>query len=96
MAGHGGVLELGPEEEFVSNAMSAMNAMREVVRVASCVFRDLIVSVLGLYGSGGVRLVTSAATSLRASLPYPRSESHPVGPPSHLSRANEAAYRWVN
>ena len=36
VAGHGGVLELGPEEEFVSNAMSAM---REVVRVASCVFR---------------------------------------------------------
>jgi len=51
VAGHGGVLELGPEEEFVSNAMSAMNAMREVVRVASCVFRDLIVSVLDCTGA---------------------------------------------
>jgi hypothetical protein len=61
VAGHSGVLELGPEEKFGSDAMSAMNAMREFVRVASCVFRDLIVSVLGLYGSGGVRLVTSTA-----------------------------------
>jgi hypothetical protein len=38
--------------------------MRERVRVAYCVFREVVRAILGLFGSGGVRLVTSAATGI--------------------------------